>query len=95
MVKSDLVQLVAEQNRHLLHRDVGRLVNVVLGEIIDALKRDERVELRGFGVFSVRDRPAHSGRNPKTGAHVAVDKQSVPLFKAGKEMHRRLNRTGT
>jgi integration host factor subunit beta len=95
MLKSELVQRIASQNRHLLHRDVGRLVNVVLGEITAALKRGERVELRGFGVFSVKHRPAHTGRNPKTGAHVAVDKQSVPFFRTGKEIRRRLNRTGT
>jgi integration host factor subunit beta len=95
MLKSELVLRIAGQKRHLLHRDVGRLVNVVLGEIIAALKRSERVELRGFGVFSVKHRRAHAGRNPKTGAHVAVGKQSVPSFKTAKEMRRRLNRTGT
>jgi integration host factor subunit beta len=93
MIKSELVQRIAERNRHLLHHDVGRLVNVVLGGIIAALKRGERVELRGFGVFSVKHRPAHTGRNPKTGAHVAVGKQSVPSFKTAKEMRRRLNRS--
>jgi integration host factor subunit beta len=95
MLKSELAQRIASQNRHLLHRDVAKSVNAVLGEITVALKRGERVELRGFGVFSVNHRSAHTGRNPKTGAHVAVGKQSVPFFKTAKEVRRRLNRLGT
>jgi integration host factor subunit beta len=95
MLKSALVQRIAGQKRHLLHHEVENIVNVVLDEIIGALKRDERVELRGFGVFSVKHRPAHTGRNPRTGAYVAVGKQSVPFFRMGKEMRQRLNRTGT
>jgi integration host factor subunit beta len=95
MLKSELVQRIAEQNRHLLHHDVENIVNVVLGEITAALKRGDRIELRGFGVFSVKHRPAHSGRNPRTGAYVAVAKMSVPFFKTGKEMRDRLNRSET
>jgi integration host factor subunit beta len=95
MLKSELVQRIAGQNRHLLRHHVANIVNVVLGEITVALKRGERVELRGFGVFSVKHRPAHTGRNPRTGVHVAVDKQLVPFFKTGKEMRKRLNRVGT
>ena len=66
-------------------------VNAILGEIIAALARGDRVELRGFGAFSVKERPARTGRNPRTGAHVAVDEKHVPFFKTGKEMRERLN----
>jgi integration host factor subunit beta len=72
---------------------VENIVNVVLGGIVAALKRGERVELRGFGVFSVKHRPAHPGRNPRTGAHVAVGKKAVPFFKTGNAMRARLNRS--
>jgi integration host factor subunit beta len=93
MIKSELVQRIGRQNPHLFQRDVEKIVNAILGEIIAALKRSDRVELRGFGVFSVKHRPAHSGRNPRTGAHVVVAKMSVPFFKTGKEMRERLNRS--
>ena len=65
---------------------------VILDEIVAALARGDRVELRGFGAFSVKHRPARAGRNPRTGAHVPVDQKSVPFFKTGKEMRERLNR---
>ena len=64
----------------------------MLGEITAALARGDRVELRGFGAFSVKHRPARTGRNPRTGAHVSVDQKSVPFFKTGKEMRERLNK---
>jgi|SRR5262245_54112307 len=92
MIKSELVQRVATQNPHLYQRDVENIVNAILGEIIAALARGDRVELRGFGAFSVKERPARTGRNPRTGAHVAVDEKHVPFFKTGKEMRERLNR---
>ena len=91
MIKSELVQRVAAQNPHLYQRDVENIVNAIFGEIVDALARGDRVELRGFGAFSVKNRPARTGRNPRTGAHVAVDKKHVPFFKTGKEMRERLN----
>ena len=72
MIKSELVQRIAAQNPHLYQRDVENIVNAILGEIIAALSRGDRVELRGFGAFSVKHRPARTGRNPRTGAHVAV-----------------------
>ncbi len=80
MIKSELVQRVATQNPHLYQRDVENIVNAILGEIIAALARGDRVELRGFGAFSVKERPARTGRNPRTGAHVAVDEKHVPFF---------------
>jgi integration host factor subunit beta len=92
MIKSELVQRIAEHNPHLYQRDVENIVNAILDEIVAALARGDRVELRGFGAFSVKHRPARAGRNPRTGAHVPVDEKSVPFFKTGKEMRERLNR---
>ena len=82
-------------NPHLYQRDVENIVNAILGEIISAMASGDRVELRGFGAFSVKHRPARTGRNPRTGAHVSVEKKSVPFFKTGKEMRERLNRPST
>ena len=94
MIKSELVQRIASQNPHLYQRDVENIVNAILGEITSAMAKGDRVELRGFGAFSVKHRPARTGRNPRTGAHVSVDQKSVPFFKTGKEMRERLNRPG-
>ena len=92
MIKFELVQRISAQNRHLYQRDVENIVNAILGEIIAAMARGDRVELRGFGAFSIKTRPARTGRNPLTGAHVSVEKKSVPFFRTGKEMRERLNR---
>ena len=91
MIKSELVQTIAERNPHLYQRDVENIVNAILGEITDALSRGDRVELRGFGAFSVKNRPARTGRNPRTGEAVQVDEKWVPFFKTGKELRDRLN----
>ena len=91
MIKSELVARLAQRYPHLYHRDVERIVSTVLDEIIKALSAGHRVELRGFGAFSVKRRPARTGRNPRTGAHVSVDQKCVPFFKTGKEMRERLN----
>ncbi|MBL0404245.1 integration host factor subunit beta [Microvirga aerilata] len=93
MIKSELVQKLAEQNPHLYSRDIEKVVNAILGTIGDALAQEDRVELRGFGTFTVKKRGARTGRNPKTGDPVAVVEKSVPAFKTGKEMRRRLNPT--
>jgi integration host factor subunit beta len=93
MIKSELVLHIANANPHLYQRDVENIVNAILGEITNAMAKSDRVELRGFGTFSVKQRPAHTGRDPRTGAHVAVEQKSVPFFKTGKEMRERLNRT--
>ena len=93
MLKSELVLHIANANPHLYRRDVENIVNAILGEITNAMAKGDRVELRGFGAFSVKQRPAHTGRDPRTGAHVAVEQKSVPFFKTGKEMRERLNRT--
>lgn len=92
MIKSELIQKMADANPHLYHRDVERIVNVLLDEIITALSRGERVELRGFGAFSVKRRGSRMGRNPRTGDVVHVGEKFVPYFKTGKEMRERLNR---
>ena len=91
MIKSELVQRIAEHNPHLYQRDVENIVNAILDEIVAALARGDRVELRGFGAFSVKHRPARAGRNPRTGEPVEVPAKRVPYFKPGKEMRQRLN----
>jgi integration host factor subunit beta len=94
LIKSELVQRIADRNPHLYLRDVENIVNAILAEITNALSRGDRVELRGFGAFSVKRRDARVGRNPRTGAHVSVEEKSVPFFKTGKEMRERLNEDG-
>ncbi len=91
MIKSELVLKIAEKNAHLYHRDVERIVNKVLDEIIIAMKGGSRVELRGFGAFSVKSRDGRTGRNPRTGESVTVTPKKVPFFKTGKELRARLN----
>jgi integration host factor subunit beta len=88
MIKSELVQRIAGQNPHLYQRDIEKIVNSILGEIVIALARGDRVEMRGFGVFSVKHRPARVGRNPRTGKQVAIDHKAVPFFKAGTSRRR-------
>ena len=91
MIKSELVLKIAEKNPHLYHRDVERIVNKVLDEVIMAMKNGSRVELRGFGAFSVKSRDGRTGRNPRTGESVVVIPKNVPFFKTGKELRARLN----
>lgn len=91
MIKSELVQVIAARNPHLFLRDVENIVGAIFESITDALADGNRVELRGFGAFSVKNRPARTGRNPRTGDAVAVEEKWVPFFKAGKELRERLN----
>ena len=91
MIKSELVLKIAEQNPHLYQRDVENIVNAIFDTIADALARGDRVELRGFGAFSVKKRDARTGRNPRTGETVSVSEKVIPVFKTGKEMRIRLN----
>ena len=91
MIKSELVQRLASANPHLYQRDVEAIVNAILDEITAALAEGNRVELRGFGAFSVKHRPARTGRNPRTGEAVDVAEKWVPFFKTGKELRDRLN----
>ena len=91
MLRSELVEALAERNKSLLATDVEKVVDVILEEIAKALERGDRVELRGFGAFSVRARGERVGRNPRTGDEVAVPNKVVPYFKTGKELRDRLN----
>ena len=91
MIKSELILRVAAQNQHLYNRDVEKVVNTIFDEIEAALVRRERVELRGFGVFTLKARSARPGRNPKTGALVSVREKQHPSFRTGKGMRDRLN----
>ena len=91
MIKSELIDRLAAENTHLTHAEVERVVNIVLGQMTDTLADGGRVELRGFGAFSVRARPARAGRNPRTGEPVQVPAKSVPFFKSGKDLRERLN----
>jgi integration host factor subunit beta len=91
MTKSELIQRLAELNPHLYQRDVERIVTAIFDEIAAALSRGDRVELRGFGAFSVKRREARVGRNPRTGASVQVAEKHIPFFKTGKQLRERLN----
>jgi integration host factor subunit beta len=91
MIKSELIQKIAATNQHLYHRDIERIVNVVFNEIVEALARGDRVELRDFGAFTVKHRAPRIGRNPRTGASVSVPEKFVPFFKTGKDLRVRIN----
>jgi integration host factor subunit beta len=94
MTKADLVKRLADANPHLTMRDVERIVATVFGRIVAALARGDRVELRGFGAFSIRARGARPARNPRSGKPVAVPGKAVPHFKTGKELRERLQDLG-
>ncbi len=91
MIRSELIQKIADENPHLYQRDVERIVNTIFNEITDAMASGNRVELRGFGAFSVKKRDARIGRNPRTGESVSVEEKHVPFFKTGKLLRDRLN----
>jgi|SRR4051794_27175562 integration host factor subunit beta len=93
MIKSQLVVRLTQRYPHLYHRDVERIVSTVLDAITNALAQGHRVELRGFGAFSVKSRPARVGRNPRTGEAVTVCEKRAPFFRTGKELRERLNVT--
>ena len=92
MIKSELIRRISSQNPHLYERDIEKVVSAILDEMVEALRRGDRIELRGFGAFSDKVRGARQGRNPKTGVAVAVGRKTIPYFKTGKEMRARLNR---
>jgi integration host factor subunit beta len=94
MTKSELILKLAERNPHLYQRDVERIVSTVFDEITGALARGDRVELRGFGSFSVKRRQSRVGRNPRSGEAVQVAEKAVPFFKTGKELREKLNGKG-
>lgn len=91
MIRSELIQKIADDNPHLYQRDVEKIVNTIFEEITDAMAAGNRVELRGFGAFSVKKRDSRTGRNPRTGEAVDVDEKAVPFFKTGKLLRDRLN----
>ncbi len=91
MIRSELIQKIADENPHLYQRDVERIVNTVFDEVTEAMARGDRVELRGFGAFSVKQRESRVGRNPRTGDTVQVEEKHVPFFKTGKLLRDRLN----
>jgi integration host factor subunit beta len=93
MIKSELIKRITSQNSHLSQNDVEKIVNAMLETITEGMARGERVELQGFGAFSIRQRAARIGRNPRTGAQVSVEKKYAPHFKTSREMRERLNRT--
>lgn len=92
MTRSELIADLANANPHLMSRDVELIVSTIFDEITAALARGARVELRGFGAFTVKRRDARTGRNPRTGEAVPVNEKLVPFFKAGKELRERVNR---
>ena len=91
MTRSELIARIAQKNPHLYQRDVERIVSTIFEEIAGALARGDRVELRGFGAFSVKHREARVGRNPRTGESVDVAEKTVPFFKTGKQLRERIN----
>lgn len=92
MIRSELLLALAKENPELRAEEVERVVDIFFDEISERLAQGGRVELRGFGAFSTREREARVGRNPRTGEHVEVEDKVVPFFKTGKEMRERLNK---
>ena len=91
MTKSELIQRLADANPHLYQRDVERIVTTIFQEISTALANGDRVELRGFGAFSIKERGSRVGRNPRTGEAVNVAAKHIPYFKTGKQLREKLN----
>ena len=93
MLKSELIDILQAENEHLTRQDVERVVAVVFESITQTLEKGARVELRGFGAFSVRHRKSRSGRNPRTGGNVFVPQKHVPFFRTGKDLRARIDAT--
>jgi len=93
MTKSELIEVIAASQQHLAYRDVEVAVKTILEQMSEALSGGERIEIRGFGSFSLHHRPPRVGRNPKTGEPVALPGKHVPHFKPGKEMRERVNQS--
>lgn len=90
MTKSELIEVIAS-NRGLPQKYVEAVVNTIIDTVVDAMKRDERVEIRGFGNFTMRHYESYVGRNPKTGEKVNVPSKRMPFFKVGKDLRERVN----
>ncbi len=93
MTRSQLIEQLAAQNPHLVHREAERIVNAIFETIAAGLARGDRIELRGFGSFIVKERGPRVGRNPRTGETVHVAAKLRPYFRSGKELRRRINAT--
>lgn len=91
MTKSEMVEKLCDDLRHLSKTEIEVIVDTLFHKMTDALKKGKRIEIRGFGTFEVRERKAREGRNPKTGANVYVPERKVPFFKVGKELKERVN----
>lgn len=91
MTKSELIDLLSSRQAYLSHKDVELAIKAVLDTLVTALAREERIEIRGFGSFSIHRRPPRIGRNPKTGETVSIPLKRVPHFKPGKELRERVN----
>ena len=91
MLRSELIARLAEENPNLKAREIEKIVDVIFDEIAAALERGDRVELRGFGAFSVRKREARTGRNPRTGAAIKIKAAKSPKFRAGKALKDAVN----
>ena len=91
LVKSDLIQILADDQGYLSYEDVENSVNTLIDHMGEALENGERIEIRGFGAFTLHHRPARMGRNPKTGESVTVSEKYVPFFKPGKILSAKVN----
>jgi len=95
MNKSELVDIVAGRVQNLSHKDVDMIIETVFDKMVEALAKGNRIEIRGFGSFEIRSRPARNGRNPKSGESVFVGSRRIPFFKVGKELKERINQDET
>ncbi|MAI06193.1 MAG: integration host factor subunit beta [Alphaproteobacteria bacterium TMED87] len=93
MTRSELILKISQKNPHLFNRDIEEVVNAIFVEISQALSRGDRIELRGFGAFSIKHRRSRIGRNPRTGESVQVEEKKIPFFKTGKRLRQLLNAT--
>ncbi len=94
MTKRGIIEELMARHPNFNHRQASTIVNAMVDAMTDALARGERIEIRGFGSFGVKDRRARQGRNPKTGAQVKVDAKRIPFFRAGKELRLDINVNG-
>ena len=92
MTRSELIEKLSSQFQHLLLKDAELIVKNILDSMSDTLNNGKRIEIRGFGSFSLNKRPARIGRNPKTGEKVHISEKLVPHFKAGKELRSRVDK---
>ena len=92
MTKNDLIKKLQEMLKYYSHKDLTYAVNIIFASMIKAIRSEERIEIRGFGNFTIRERKPRLGRNPKSGAEVQLAKRKVPFFKTGKELREMVNK---